>query len=175
MRWQDQGTHLTDRHRVIPRALCLITHGGKLLLIRAAPHKRLWAGKLNGIGGHIEPDETPLEGALREVSEETGLQLPALRLCGIIHVADRRDPSGIMVFVYLGEAPTCEVTPSGEGTLEWHALDALPWDEMVADMPSLVPQVLNLAPDELLYGHYTQGENGEVVFRYMAVRGLDGN
>ncbi|HVU51533.1 MAG TPA: NUDIX domain-containing protein [Polyangia bacterium] len=44
-------------------------HGGEVLLIR---HKRL--GAWLPVGGEIEPGETPLEAARRELGEETGLE-----------------------------------------------------------------------------------------------------
>ena len=47
----------------------------RVLLIRK--NRPAWqAGKLNGIGGKIEPGETPREAARREFREETGLDLP---------------------------------------------------------------------------------------------------
>ena len=33
------------------------------------------AGLLNGIGGHVEPGETPLEAMVREFNEETGVEV----------------------------------------------------------------------------------------------------
>ncbi len=46
--------------------------GDDVLLIRKARPK--WqAGYLNGIGGHIEPGESPVEAMARECLEETGL------------------------------------------------------------------------------------------------------
>jgi 8-oxo-dGTP pyrophosphatase MutT (NUDIX family) len=44
-------------------------HGGEILLIH---HKRL--GTWLPVGGEIEPGETPLEAARRELREETGLE-----------------------------------------------------------------------------------------------------
>ncbi len=44
-------------------------HGGKVLLIR---HRRL--GTWLPVGGELEPGETPLEAARRELREETGLE-----------------------------------------------------------------------------------------------------
>ena len=43
----------------------------KVVLIRKK--RPAWqAGKLNGVGGHIEPGETPIEAMVREFKEETG-------------------------------------------------------------------------------------------------------
>lgn len=40
------------------------------LILKKRPHWQ--AGKLNGIGGHIEPGESPLSAIVREFEEETG-------------------------------------------------------------------------------------------------------
>ena len=45
--------------------------GEKFLLIRK-DHPEWQAGALNGIGGKIEPGETPIESMIREFKEETG-------------------------------------------------------------------------------------------------------
>ena len=44
-------------------------HGGRILLVK---HKRL--GTWLPVGGELEPGETPLEAARRELREETGLE-----------------------------------------------------------------------------------------------------
>lgn len=47
----------------------------EVILIRKA--KPSWmAGKLNGVGGKIEPGETPLCACVREFEEETGMYIP---------------------------------------------------------------------------------------------------
>ena len=56
----DQGIDVSlkrQRYTVIPRTLVFITRDERVLLLRGAPTKRIWANKYNGIGGHIERDE----------------------------------------------------------------------------------------------------------------------
>jgi 8-oxo-dGTP diphosphatase len=47
--------------------------GERVVLIRK--NRPAWqAGKLNGVGGKVEPDETPMGAMIREFREETGVQ-----------------------------------------------------------------------------------------------------
>ena len=87
---------------LIPRTLTFIFHEEKVLLIKGAPHKRLWANKYNGVGGHIERGEDVFSSARREVREETGLDLPSLALCGTV-IVDTGENVGIGIFIFRGE------------------------------------------------------------------------
>ena len=75
-----------QRYQVIPRTLCFVTQGMTSCCFRGGPHKRLWAGLYNGVGGHIEPREDVYSAARREIREETGLEVADLRLRALIHV-----------------------------------------------------------------------------------------
>lgn len=60
------------------------TKTGVVLINRAKPpYRGLW----NGLGGKVEPGETPREGMAREFHEECGLVLPAdlFQACGLVH------------------------------------------------------------------------------------------
>jgi 8-oxo-dGTP pyrophosphatase MutT (NUDIX family) len=77
----DQGADASSgRWMTIPRTLCFITSGDDVLLIKRAAHKRVFPGRYNGIGGHLERDEDPRSGAIREMREETGLPVRDVRL-----------------------------------------------------------------------------------------------
>lgn len=55
------------------------TNLGLVMLIEK--NRPSWqAGKLNGIGGHLEPGETPLECVQREFHEETGVRVQDFEL-----------------------------------------------------------------------------------------------
>ncbi|MHC4984746.1 MAG: NUDIX hydrolase [Planctomycetota bacterium] len=99
---------------------------GRILIVREAdPRVR---GKLNLPGGHMDPGETAVACALRELREETGVSAELLGLVGVYTNA------GGVFFVFLGRADKTTTTP-GQDILacEWLSPDeiaALP-DEQI--------------------------------------------
>jgi 8-oxo-dGTP diphosphatase len=166
MQFHEQGTVGHARYSVVPRTLSFVLCEGALLLLRGAPTKRLWANRLNGLGGHIEPGEDPRQGALREIREEAGLAPASLELRALLHVSGQEGHPGVMLFVFVGEAESRAASGSAEGRLEWHPLDALPWQEMVADLPHLLPRLLAGDGAEVLYGCYQADATGEMHFTF---------
>ncbi len=170
MRYSEQGTKQTGRYLVIPRTLCFLYRDSRMLFLRGASDKRLWPNHLNGIGGHLEANEDPFEGARREIKEETGLHVDALEMKAVIHISGQGNDPGICIFVFIGPAPSGQLTPSREGELEWHDIQNLPWQEMVSDLPYLLPRILSSFDDEgkrgMIYGHYYEAQDGNMEFTF---------
>lgn len=53
----------------------VVFRDGKLLALRRSPHKDAGAGLWEIVSGRLLPGEEPLQGAAREVREETGLEV----------------------------------------------------------------------------------------------------
>jgi 8-oxo-dGTP diphosphatase len=166
----DQGIDVSlkrQRYTVIPRTLVFITRGERVLLLRGAPTKRIWANRYNGIGGHIERDEDIYSAALREVREETGLEVENLRLVGLINI-DGDQPTGIMLFVFTTTSRSGEPIPSEEGALEWIARDQFEQIELVEDLPTILPRALDLPPAAPpFFAHYHYDEQERLVIRFI--------
>lgn len=150
------------RALVIPRTLVFLRHGDDVLLLRGAPTKRLWAGRYNGLGGQVEPGETILAAALREVAEEAGLaagDLAGLALRALIVIEGATAANGVLLCVFVGAARTRAVAPSREGTPEWIPIAELDRVDLV-DGDRLLPRLLEA--DRLLFGHQRVDAAGRV-------------
>ncbi len=155
----DQGI-FTDRYLLVPRTLIFLVKGEKILLLKGGPDKRLWAGLYNGLGGHVERGEDILSAAYRELSEETGLEVNDLWLCGLITI-DTGEDIGVGVFVLRGDIPSTvadhsdQLPPSPEGSLEWIPINMVNSLPLVEDLPVLLPRVLGVQRGEAPFSaHY---------------------
>ncbi len=78
-------------------------------------------GKVNGLGGKLEPDEHVVAGARRELHEEAEIELTSLQLRGTITWTNFGPKEEEWLgFVFLADGWIGEPPPSNdEGTLEW--------------------------------------------------------
>jgi 8-oxo-dGTP diphosphatase len=158
--------HTTSRYTLIPRTLIFLTHQDQILLIKGAPHKRLWANLYNGIGGHVERGEDLLTAAKRELLEETGLTEVELWLCGTITI-DTNDNPGIGIFVYRGECMVAELKESKEGTLSWIPLDQVYSVPLVKDLYQLLPRILKTSRNSRNFSAlYTYNAYDQLIIRF---------
>ena len=96
-----------------------------LMLHRIKKKKDLNKDKWIGVGGHFEFGESPEECLLREVKEETGLELVSYTLRGIVtFVADQKICE--YMFLYTADGYNGEMKDCNEGTLEWVLKERVP-------------------------------------------------
>lgn len=110
---------MENREKSNLTTLCYIEQDGKYLMLhRVKKENDVNKDKWIGIGGHFEENESPEECLLREVREETGLQLISYRFRGIItFISDRWDTEYMHLFTadkFSGSIGECD-----EGELCW--------------------------------------------------------
>jgi len=164
----EQGANAThNRWLTIPRTLCFVRNGDDILLMKRAPHRRVFPNKYNGVGGHIERDEDPMQGAQREIKEETGLDVHNLRLCAI-HNIDAGESTGIILFVFVACSENRNVVASeDEGTLEWVPVDQAHTLDLVEDLPIVLDKILHMpenAPPYFVHVSYNDDDVIQMAF-----------
>ena len=106
--------------------LCYVRRAGQtLMLFRNKKPDDFHEGKWNGLGGKFETGETPEECVVREVREESGLEIRAPRLHGMLTFPAFDEVDDWYVFVFSATEFSGALIDSPEGRLEWIDDDAL--------------------------------------------------
>lgn len=117
---------------MIETTLCYLERGEEVLLLhRTKKHADPNEGKWIGVGGKIEPGETPEACMRREIQEETGLRVTEYAYRGIVDFLSDEWPSERMhlftVTAWEGTQRECD-----EGVLQWipkETMESLPmWE-----------------------------------------------
>lgn len=132
---------IDDHWRPVDLAtLLFIVQGENVLLIRKK--RGLGAGKINGPGGKIDPGETPLQCAVREIQEEL-----VINTLDPVHHGEVRfqfiDGYSVHVHVYVATEFTGTPTETDEALPLWFDKKDIPYEEMWADDVIWLPRVLN--------------------------------
>lgn len=117
--------------------LCLITDGDRILLQNRT--KNDWQGYTLP-GGHVEPGESFVDAVVREMKEETGLDIKDPRLAGVkqFPIKDGR----YVVLLFKATEYSGTVVSSDEGQMEWIESVSLPQINTVDDFDDLI-RVIN--------------------------------
>ena len=107
----------------------------------------------NGIvfpGGHIELGESFVKSAIREVKEETGLDIQNLTLCGTKQFTTN-DHCRYIVFLYKTNVFTGDIHDSKEGKVSWIKLDEIQNYKLASGFQDMLDVFENTKYNELYY------------------------
>ena len=134
--------------------LCMVHRGEELLLLNRMTS---WRGYCFP-GGHVEPGESIVDAAIREMEEETGLTMEAPRLCGLKQFPI--EGGRYLVFFFKTDRFHGQLRDSEEGPVRWVSRKDLPEIDTVQDFM----QMLQVFDDETLteFQYIPRGEDWAV-------------
>jgi len=100
--------------------LCYLRKNNQTLMLhRVKKENDMHEGKWNGLGGKLEPGESPEECAIREVREESGLDVRNPQLKGVLTFPAFSKNEDWYVFLFVITEFSGTLIDSEEGNLEW--------------------------------------------------------
>ncbi|MBU3811200.1 MAG: 8-oxo-dGTP diphosphatase [Candidatus Niameybacter stercoravium] len=102
--------------------MCMVYDGQGNILVQNRV-KSDWAG-ITFPGGHVERGESFVESTVREVREETGLNIWNLQLCGVKQF-QTNEGARYVVMLYKTNCFSGQLTASEEGEVYWIKADKL--------------------------------------------------
>ena len=121
--------------------LCIIHQQSKVLL--GMKKRGFGAGKWNGFGGKVSPEETIEECAKRETREESGIEINEATEVGIIEFEFSGNPEILEVHIFKSNNFSGEPIETEEMRPEWFPIDKIPFEKMWPDDKYWLPLLLS--------------------------------
>lgn len=136
---------MADPAAVPLTCLCFLVRNESGQVLLGAKKRGLGAGKIVGLGGHVEADETARAAAVREVREECACAVEPGDLDERASIQFRfphRADWEMDVAVFVADRWAGEPVETDEITPVWCLLDDLPFDRMWHDARFWLPRIL---------------------------------
>lgn len=127
-------------------------------------HVKSWCG-ISFPGGHAEPGESIYDSAIREIKEETGLDIKNLISCGLVHWSNNKTFDRYLIFLFKTSDYSGELmSESDEGKNFWITIEELKNTPSDNSTPQALPMFLEDKYSEA-FGSWNDNEPWEIVYK----------
>ncbi|XP_057369343.1 oxidized purine nucleoside triphosphate hydrolase-like [Daphnia carinata] len=120
----------------------------------------LGEGKWNGFGGKVELNEIVIQGAVRELREESGVVADECNLLrrGVITMYFENGDGPFLIHVFQCNEWKGEITETEEMKPQWFDIDRIPYDLMWSEARLWYPVFLSGCSFEASFSYDTKGD-----------------
>lgn len=123
-----------------------------------------WTG-ISFPGGHVEPGESFVDSAVREIKEETGLDIRNLHACGVIHWSHKTRMDRYIVFLYKTSDFSGElIEATDEGRVFWIDPEELKNRKLSSNFANYLPMFMSEKYCEA-YGSWCENEPDVLIYK----------
>lgn len=138
----NQAPHI---HQLVICANVFVRRGGKYLMLKRSPQKKYAPGVMHPIGGKLDPNENPYQGAMRELSEEAGIKVKNARLEAVLFeilpVPD--EPNNWLIFYFSADYRSGKLKTTEEGEFIWLTADQIIKQKLFPSLRPVIKHILS--------------------------------
>lgn len=122
-----------------------------------------WTG-ISFPGGHVEAGESFIDSSIREIKEETGLDIKNLKSCGVIHWSHNKTMNRYIVFLYkTSDFSGTLIEETEEGRVFWATLEEIQNMNLSQNFEKYIPMFFNDASE--FYCFWNEDEPDEIHYK----------
>lgn len=134
-----------DVQQVVICANVFIRKDGKYLVMKRSPNKKYAPNIIHPFGGKLDIDENPFEGAIREVKEETGINIKNIKLETVINELqpDKTKPENWLIFNFSADYESGVIKKTEEGEAVMLTKEELKKAKLFPSVKSIIDNILD--------------------------------
>ncbi len=155
-------------HTLVLCANILVRKDGKFLLMRRSPLKKFAPNVVVPFGGKIDRDEDPLDAGIRELREETGLEVDNVHLDAVV-TEIQQDPnmlSNWLVFYFSADYKSGDLIHTAEGESVLITAEEMKKEQLFPAFREILPSILN-PNTNVVFGRFVYNKEHEIVEQHL--------